>query len=138
MPSIVIKLNRAQAIELHGITLGMEGDGIYKGVRQKVRASILKAWPEINPETAGETEPGVTREIEVDPKEQRSLAEGFLSLANNPKTTDRDYEAIKWIASSCRLWGWVEKHLAQRQVPDFDGELDGEPDLVDAETKDAA
>lgn len=133
MPNITIKLNRAQAIDIHGATLAMEGEGIYKGARLKVRKSILRAWPEIDPETASETAPGETRDIELDPKEQRALAEGFLTLANNPKTTDRDYEAVQRIASVCRLWGWCEKHLAQRQVPDFDGELDGEPELVDKE-----
>lgn len=31
----------------------------------------------------------------------------------------------------CRVWGWVEKHATQKPVPDFDGELDGEPELLD-------
>lgn len=130
MPSIVLKLNRRQAIDLHALTFDMSGEAVYKAAHKKVRDEIEKAWPEILPDTAAETAPGEARDLEFGPKEQRAIAEGLLTMANNPNTTGRDYAVIERVAQSCKLWGWVEKHIQQRQVPDFDGVLDGEPELV--------
>ncbi len=131
MPSITVKLERVPAVELHNIIGGMEGEANYKAARQQVQKAITKAWPET--EDGEATGPGISREVELNPKQQRALAEGFLTLANNSKTTNRDYEFIQKVARTCRVWGWVEQHITEKPVPDFEGELDGEPDLVDAE-----
>jgi hypothetical protein len=131
MPNITIKLNREQAVRLHGITMGMGGEGMYKAMHKQVRADISKAWPETDPEDGRETPPGEVRDLELDPKKQRALAEGFLRLANDPNVNGAAFEDVHKMAQLCRVWGWVEKHLAQRAVPDFDGELDGEPALLD-------
>lgn len=131
MPNVTLKTTRQQAIEVHNIITGMSGEASYKAARQQVQKAILTAWPEASEEDARETPAGELRSLELNPKQQRALAEGFLSLANEPKTTNRDYEVIQRIAGTCRVWGWVAGHIEQKPVPDFDGELDGEPDLLD-------
>ena len=129
MPNVVLKLDRTVAVTLHNMIDHMTGSAPLKAKRAGIQKAILAAWPEA---TSGEpTENGVKRDLELDPKDQRALAEGFLSIAGNTQTNNLDFKRLKELAGACRLWTWVESHIQQPQ--DFDGELDGEPPLVDTD-----
>jgi len=131
MPNIILKTTRFQAIEIHNVIANMSGEAAYKAARQQLQKAILTVWPEVAEGDGRETPVDEVRSLELNSKHQRAMAEGFLAIAGDPKTTNRGYDVIQRIAGICMVWGWVASHIAERSVPDFDGELDGEAELLD-------
>lgn len=144
MPNAIIRMTQPFAVEIWNMIGLMLGESHYKAARAQIQKLILSAWPESDPEYTGESKPkmGETRAIELNPKQQRALAEGFLSVLNNPKCNGLDFDHVQRLAGigksdasgpydGMRVWGWVESHAVQKEVPDFDGVLDGEPPVLD-------
>jgi hypothetical protein len=131
MPNIIIKSTRETALSIHNVITGMTGEGSYKAAREQFQKEIITLWPELVDGT--KTNVGDTRDLSFNPKQQRAMAEGILSLINDPKTTNGDYSLLSKIAGMCRLWSWVSKNLSEAAIKDFDGDIDGLPPLVDKE-----
>lgn len=132
MPNIVLNLTREQVIELYAVIgIMAQGEGNSKEMRGGVRLLIHEVWPETRPHDATETAPGLTRPMQLNPKQQRAIADGLLALANAPTTSDDQYDTVKRIATEiCRFnWKWFQKFLCQRELEDFDGEFIAEPAL---------
>lgn len=152
MPNITIQVTRNFAVELHNTIQAMpaeQGQANYTAARSQVCEELLRVWPEAKRADC-DFNPKETRPVELNPKYQRAIAEGFLGILNSKGCTGAIYANCKRVAGpgvemeddkgrliladGCRLWGWVEFHATQKAIPDFDGELDGEPNLLDPES----
>ena len=131
-----IKLSRIDAVQVYDCIKAMTGSASYQLLRQGVLEKIEKTWPEIL-KTDSPTEDDLVREMEVDPREQRSLAEGFLSLFdrkdNSGKSilTSATFLVVQTACKTCKVWNWVKSQVDKEEIPEFTEGLDDEPPLSD-------
>jgi len=128
MPNIIIKTTREGVVAVHNEIDNMIGQESYKDAREQVQKAILKVWPEAVSRT--KTPDDELRDLELNPKQLRALAEGFLHRRLDPATTDGQRKALRSMAALCRVSKWVEEHLPKAPIEDLEG-LDDEPGLVD-------
>ncbi len=129
MPTIILKLNRLNAVNVCESIRHMGGEGAYKAAREQFMRAILKAYPEIT-DANKITPPELECSVEFNPKQQRAMAEGLLFLCNDPARKGDEFSHYRTVAETLRLWPWVETHLNTKTIEDFDFPLAGEPELV--------
>lgn len=128
MPAITVKLNRENAVQVCELIKLMKGEGNYKAARDQFLRAILKVWPEIT-DAEKITPPETVREAELNAKQQRAMAEGFLHLCSEPNRPGAEFIAFRETATLLSVWPWVEFYLAKKPVEDYDFALPGEPPL---------
>ncbi len=137
MPTITLKLDRQSAVTICESISAMKGEGNYKAAREQIQRAIFKAWPEIL-DAAAVTPPETLRDVEFNPKQQRSIAEGILHLCNSPDTSGAEFAALRKMAETLKVWPWVEFYLASKPVEDYDFPLMGEPPVTNVEVADSS
>lgn len=134
-----LKINRVEAVQVYECVKAMTGSASYQLLRQQVLKKIEELWPEIL-KNDSPTDPEDVRELVVNPREQRSLAEGYVGLLNKRdqfggfSLTSASFDVIQKAAKSCKVWNWVKTQVNQEEVAEFDQPLDDEPPVSDDET----
>lgn len=135
-----IKLNRIEAIQIHDCVRSMLGSPSYQLLRQEVCKKIEEAWPEILVNDSP-TDPTTIREINLNAKEQRSIADGFVGLFNRKDgngeylLTSGNFSLIQKACKICKVWNWVKSNIDQDEIPDFQEPLDDEMPISDEEVE---
>lgn len=131
-----LRIDRIQAVQIYECLRAMTGSPSYQLLREEVRKKIEKAWPEVFAEN-NITPEGETREVIINPREQRSLGEGFVSLFNRKDqfaqsnvTTDM-FILLRKSSEAFKIWNWVRAKILIDEVPEFDEPLDDEPSISD-------
>lgn len=136
MPDITLRLTRQDSVNAFSLMHLLGGGAGQKEQRAAFQRAIMDAWPEIT-DAAAATDPGEKRKIPFTSKQQRAVAEGILTFCNDTTIRGGDYTAARSVAEACRLDGWIKDHIVALPAQDFEGALDGEPDLIDPPKEDA-
>ena len=143
-----MEIKAESAVQLAmGISQMTEGGASSKEQRDLVLQKIKKAFPEIFDNTGAD--PGKKVEIEFTKREIRAIAHGCIDMMDRDNlmqnirgqktfisgASGEIYAFFKKIAKDLKIWNYISKHIKVDSAPEFDGELDDEPEIVDQETE---
>lgn len=130
-----IKLNRLDAVNLHTCLKNMTGSPSYQILRTSIKHKIERIWPEILVQ-GEETPVDTVREITLNTREQRSLAEGFLTLFNRKDSlgafsiNSEQFDLLMQCCRTCKIYNWVNSKIDIDEVSGFNEILDDEISIL--------
>lgn len=120
----------AGMINLFGIMGGSDQEKI---LRKEVTQQFLDVFPESDKPAEEKPPKSVRRILKLSKRHVRAIAHSAIAIYGKDDTKGAGADRIQELSKAWGIWGYMRDTIGPESYPEFEGELDDQPDFVDEE-----